>query len=265
MKRQTIRRIWQTHCVCLLFLLWGGRTYAQLQMRVSKVDSAGLIVYTAAHYGYFLTMGDLKNESTNLMGVGMDLGLKTKSNWSFNAGFTYCFSGNVKGTDSLFRMITNSNGSIMDGDGQPAEIDVDQRLWSLRAEAGKIFPVSHNHRNSGIHLKLGAGVEQRYVYIKNPENRVAALTDAYKKGYDRLTMGWTLYQFIGYTHISKTKYTCFYIGMEFMEGFSQRQREWDFSLMGQDNRTFTDITAGVKAGWIIPLYKKEYQDTYYFR
>ena len=264
MARQMFRRIRNAGCA-LLLLLWGGQAHAQTQMLVSKVDSAGLIVYTAAHYGYFLTLGDLKKESANLMGVGMDLGLKTLSNWSFNAGFTYCFSGNVKGTDSLFRMITNSNGSIMDGDGQPADIDVDQRLWCLRAEAGKIFPISRNYRNSSIQLKLGAGVEQRYVYIKNPENRVAALTNEYKKGYDRLSIGCMLYQFVGYTHISKTKYTCFYIGVEVMEGFTHRQRDWDFSLMAKDERSFTDIMAGVKAGWIIPFYKKEYQDTYYFR
>ena len=238
---------------------------AQLQMRVSKTDSAGMMVYTAANYSYSLPYADLFKETTGFMGVGADLGLKTKSNWSFETGFNYYFSGKVKGTDSLFRLITNSTGSIMDGDGQPADIDVDMRMWSLRLAVGKIFPINQDHRNSGIQAKIGAAYSQRYIYIKNPDNRVAALSGDYKKGYDRLTGGFGLYQFVGYVHLSKTKYNCFYIGLEATECFSKRQREWDFSLMGQDDRRFTDIWIGLKAGWIIPLYKKEDQDTYYFR
>ena len=249
--------------LCCLFCL--GNAFCQTQMKVSKTDSAGLIVYTAANYCYNFTLADLQQESANIMGVGMDLGVKLRSNWTFEAGFNYYFSGKVKGTDSLFRLITNNSGSIMDGDGQPAEIDVDQRIWNLRAQVGKIFPIHPEYRNSGIQFKLGAGYGQRYVYIKNPENRVAALTEEYKKGYDRLTAGFTLYEFIGYTHMSRTRYTCFYIGVEATEAFTHRQREWDFSLMGKDGRSFTDVMVGIKGGWIIPLYKKEYQDTYYFR
>lgn len=236
-----------------------------MQMKVSKVDSAGLFVYTAAHYGYMFTMADLQKESANLMGVGADIGLKFKSNWSLDASFSYYFSGKVKGTDTLFRFITNQSGNIMDGDGAPADIDVDQRAWGLRLNVGKIFPVSPNYRNAGIQIKLGANVLQRYVFIKNPDNRVAALTDEYKKGYDRLTLGFGAYQFIGYLHMSKNKYTSFYIGVEASETFGHRQREWDFSAMGKDNRSYTDVMVGLKFGWIVPLYKKEYQDTYYFR
>lgn len=238
---------------------------AQWQMRVSKVDSAGLVVYTAANYGYSVPLLDLKKETTGFMSAGLDVALKSRSNWSLEGGFNYCFSGKVKGTDSLFKHITNSIGSIMDGDGQPADIDVDQRMWNMRIVAGKTFPVSPNYRNAGIQLKLGAGYMQRYVFIKNPDNRVAALTGDYKKGYDRLTGGFTLYQFLGYLHLSKNSHIHFYIGMEATEAFTHRLREWDFSMMCKDERSFTDVWIGIRGGWIIPLYKKEYQDTYYFR
>jgi hypothetical protein len=246
-------------------LLWCTSLPAQLQMRISRVDSAGMMVFTAANYCYSTPLADLAKETSGIMGVGADLGMKTRSNWSLETGFNYYFSGKVKGTDSLFQWITNSTGAIMDGDGQPAEIDVDQRMWNMRIATGKIFPVSPNYRNAGIQTKIGIGYTQRYIYIKNPDNRVAALSGEYKKGYDRLTGGFSLYQFLGYVHLSSTQYTCFYIGIEAMECFSKRQREWDFSIMGKDNRSFTDILVGIKAGWVIPLYKKEYQDTYYFR
>jgi L-cysteine desulfidase len=49
------------------------------------------------------------------MGIGTNLSLKTKSNWTEETGFNYYFAGKVKGVDSLFSMITNSSGLIIDG------------------------------------------------------------------------------------------------------------------------------------------------------
>ncbi len=251
----------------LVIFLPNSFVFSQIQMKRSTTDSAGLIAYISANYSYnfILKNSDLYKESTNLMGVGANLSLKTKSNWTIETGFNYYFAGKVKGTDSMFAMITNAAGLIMDGNGTAANIEVDTRGWSLRLEGGKIFPVSKKMQNAGIHTKLGVGILQRNVFIKNPDNLVACLTEEYKKGYDRLTLGVSLYQYIGYTHLSNIKYSCFYGGIEFYEIFSKRQRDYDFNLMGKDNRKFFDVLIGLKFGWIVPLYKKEYIDTYYFR
>ena len=251
----------------LVIFLPNSFVFSQIQMKRSTTDSAGLIAYVSANYSYnfILKNSDLYKESTNLMGVGANLSLKTKSNWTIETGFNYYFAGKVKGTDSMFAMITNAAGLIMDGNGTAANIEVDTRGWSLRLEGGKIFPISKKMQNAGIHAKLGVGVLQRNVFIKNPDNLVACLTEEYKKGYDRLTLGVSLYQYIGYTHLSNIKYSCFYGGIEFYEIFSKRQRDYDFNLMGKDNRKFFDVLIGLKFGWIVPLYKKEYIDTYYFR
>lgn len=253
--------------ISLIIFLSNSFVFSQVQIKRSTTDSAGLITYISANYSYnfILKNSDLYNESTNLMGIGANLSLKTKSNWTIETGFNYYFAGKVKGTDSMFSMITNAAGLIMDGNGTAANIEVDTRGWSLRLEGGKIFPVSKKMQNAGIHAKLGVGILQRNVFIKNPDNLVACLTEEYKKGYDRLTLGVSLYQYIGYTHLSSIKYSCFYGGIEFYEIFSKRQRDYDFNLMGKDNRKFFDVLIGLKFGWIVPLYKKEYIDTYYFR
>lgn len=253
--------------VYFLFYFFHVSVFSQVQIRQSLVDSAGLIVYISANYSYdfVLKNTDLYQESSNLMTVGLNLSMKTKSNWTVETGFNYMFAGKTKGIDSLFSMITNNAGLIMDGNGSASDIEVDTRGWSLRLEGGKIFPLSKKEQNSGIHVKLGVGVLQRFVFIKNPDNLVPSLTEEYKKGYDRLTLGVSLYQYIGYTRLSNTKFACFYGGVEFYETFSKRQRDYDFNLMGKDNRKFFDAMIGLKFGWIIPLYKKEYIDTYYFR
>jgi len=243
------------------------KVHSQIPIRQSRVDSAGLIAYLSANYSYnfILKNSDLYQESGNIMGIGTNLSLKTKSNWTVETGFNYYFAGKVKGVDSLFSMITNSSGLIIDGNGVPADIEVDTRAWSLRLEGGKIFPLSQKARNAGLHVKLGVGVLQRYIFIKNPYNLVMQLKEEYKKGYDHLTLGITLYQFIGYTRLSYNKFSCFYGGVEFYEVFSKRQREYDFNLMGKDNRKFFDAMIGLKFGWIIPLYKQENVGTYYFK
>lgn len=252
-------------CFLLWFFIFSA--FSQVQMRQSLIDSSGLIAYVSANYSYnfVLKNSDLYKESGNLMGVGINLSLKTKSNWTVETGFNYMFAGKVKGVDSMFSMITNGAGLIMDGNGTPADIEIDTRGWSLRLEGGKIFPISKKEQNSGIHIKVGVGAVQRFVFIKNPDNLVPFLTEEYKKGYDRLTLGISLYQYIGYTRLSNTKFACFYGGVEFYEIFLHRQRAYDFNLMGKDNRKFFDTMIGLKFGWIIPLYKKEYIDTYYFR
>lgn len=253
----------------LFVLLFGFilSSYSQIPIRLSRVDSAGFMVYLSANFSYnfILKSSDLYQESGDLMGIGTNISMKTASNWTLESGFNYYFAGKVKGIDSLFSMIRNSSGLIIDGNGVPADIEVDTRAWSLRVEGGKIFPLNQTARNGGLHLKVGIGVLQRFVFIKNPDNLVLQLSEEYKKGYDRLTLGLTLYQYIGYTRLSYNKYACFYGGLEFYEIFSKRQRAYDFNLMGKDNRTFFDAIIALKFGWIIPLYKKDNVNTYYFR
>ena len=102
------------------------------------------------------------------------------------------------------------------------------------------------------------GVMQHYLYIKNPqqpEDRVPALEPEYLKGYDRLTLGFSLNQFIGYMHLTKKNLLCFYGGVEFAEIFAKRQREYDFNLMRKDDVKLFESMIGLKIGWIIPLYK----------
>jgi hypothetical protein len=132
-------------------------------------------------------------------------------------------------------------------------------------QAGRIIPVTKQYRNSGIWIKMGVGVMQHYMNIKNPENKILSLTPDYRNGYDRLAIGFSLYQFIGYAHMNRKNLFCLYGGIEFSETFAKRQREWDFSLMRKDTTRLFEAMIGFKIGWIIPLYRHNPNTVFYFR
>jgi len=107
---------------------------------------------------------------------------------------------------------------------------------------------------------------QHYLYINNSQtDPTPALSTEYRKGYDRLTLGFSLNQFIGYMHLTKKNLLCFYGGVEFYEIFAARQREYDFTLMRKDDAKLFESLIGIKVGWIIPLYKHNPYSEYEFR
>jgi hypothetical protein len=250
---------------CVILLSPSG--YSQIETRISRTDSAGLFVILTPNFTYNIVMADLRKDYGNNFAIGADIGLKLKSNWSIDFGFKYYFGGNVRQIliDSTFKHI-RVDGFFISSDGAATnEIEVEFRGVSFHLQAGKIIPVTKRYRNSGIWIKAGIGVTQHFMNIKNPENKVYSLTKEYKKGYDKLTLGFSLYQFIGYAHMNRRSLFCVYGGVEFMENFAKRQRAYDYSLMGKDNTKRFEAMIGIKIGWIIPLYRHNPNAVFYYR
>jgi hypothetical protein len=83
---------------------------------------------------------------------------------------------------------------------------------------------------------------------------VPQLTGNYKKGYDRLTNGLAINEFIGYQMLSTNKRVNFYFGFEFTQGFTQSRRDFDFDTRSADTQKRFDSLMGIRAGWILPFY-----------
>ena len=251
-------------------VLMASQGFSQIELPKQRVDSAGLICFMAPNFTYNFTMADLRKEFGNNLSIGTDISLKTKSNWSIDFGFKYYFNGKVNSEilDSTFKYLRpNSTFFISNSGAATGEIAVEFRAISFHLQGGKIIPVSKRFQNSGIWLKIGVGVMQHYLYIKNPEDKnfVPALKPEYKKGYDRLTLGFSLNQFVGYMHLTKKNLLCFYGGVELYEIFAHRQREYDFNLMRKDDAKLFESLIGLKVGWIIPLYKHNPYAEYEYR
>ena len=104
---------------------------------------------------------------------------------------------------------------------------------------------------------------QHKIKIETVGNTVPFLNKEYRKGYDHLSNGLALHQFIGYQYMGNKKTINFFAGFDFFEGFTQNRRDFNFDEMKKDEMKRKDILLGIKAGWILPLYKQAPNSFYY--
>lgn len=199
-------------------------------------------------------------------GVNSNIGgsflVKTKKNILLGADGRFIFSNNLNDT-AVLSGIETELGQIINENGVYANVLMTQRGLTFSGKIGKIFPVFGPNKNSGIMAQLGAGILQHKIRIEVQGNTVPQLEGDYVKGYDRLSNGLMLYQFLGYQHFSNSRLLNFYIGFEAIEGFIKNRRSYDFQLMKKLEESRTDILVGVRLGWSIPLYKKTAREFYY--
>ena len=250
-------------------VLFCGKGYSQIEISESKkkVDSAGLFVILTPNFTYNIVLADLRKEYGNHLAIGTDVGVKLKNNWSIDFGFKYLFGGGIDTSvinTTFLRLLCD--GHFINNKGVATkEVEFEFRGISVHLQGGKIIPVTKRFRNSGIWIKCGIGVTQHFINIKNPGNKVENLRPDYRKGYDRLTLGFSVYQFVGYAHMTKRNLFCVYGGVDFFENFAHRQRDFDFSLMRKDDSKLFEAMIGFKIGWIIPLYKHDPNREFHYR
>jgi hypothetical protein len=173
------------------------------------------------------------------------------------------FGTHVKHEENILSNIAASSGLIIDGDGAWAEVFYYERGFYANARAGKIFPVLNPNPNSGLCVMIGTGLLQHKIRIDNPGNLAPQIKDDYKKGYDKLSNGWALSEFVGYMYMGNRRLITFFAGFEFTQAWTQSRRDFDFVLMKKDESKRFDMLYGFKAGWVVPLYKRS-PAGYYF-
>ena len=241
-----------------VFILVSHQSVAQ----VSVKDSAIAFSMVAVTGSYQVPGGDIADRFGNNFSVGASFQRKMKSNWLWGADMNLIFGGEVKENKILAGLMT-SQGTIIGSNGNYADILLHERGYSLFLKVGKIIPVMGPNKNSGLTVTVGAGFIQHKIRIEDKGNLVPELSSDYQKGYDRLTNGLCLSQFLGYTNFSNSRRLNFYLGLEFMEGFTKNRRSFNFDTAVKDDASRLDFFLGLKLGWIIPLYKKVPKEYYY--
>ena len=195
--------------------------------------------------------------------IGASAGYRTKSNWIFTVGGYYIFGNSVVGKDSLLSSIINSSNIIIGNGGEQAFVDISQQGYLLNFEIGKIFPWAAPNPNSGFMFTLSGGFMEHWIRYNAEGDDVPQILGDYHKGYDRLTNGIILQQFIGYHYQGSTRLLNFYGGFEFTQGFTGNRRSYDIPTMGVKDEDYIDVLFGFKIGWMMPFYKRN-QDKYYY-
>ncbi len=230
--------------------------YLVAQVPSSKMDymeGGNRILDFKITYTYQYVEGDMAQRFGNLNHVGGGIVYKTKKNWAAELELGYQFGNEVKEPGLLY-FLTNSSGVVMNSGGYPANYTLGERGFNFTVKMGKVFALSDYNRNSGIMVMVGAGYYMHKINIQNKANDIPMLTEDLKKGYDRLSGGFGLTEFIGYMFHSQNRFINFYIGFDFVQSFTKSIRGYNYDQMQFDTKKRMDVTNGLRVGWLIPVY-----------
>ncbi|MBP6455295.1 MAG: hypothetical protein KA275_01095 [Chitinophagaceae bacterium] len=212
---------------------------------------------------YDKSLADYAIRFGNGFRIGGGVKYKTKKNLVFGGKFLFIVGGKVKEPGLLQNVYTPINGGIINQYGELLNIGVFQRGYMFGFDAGKVFSLKESEPNNGILALSGIGFIQHKINLFDRDNNIPQLKGEYKKGYDRLTNGLYLHQFVGYQHYSGNKLINYFIGLDFTWGFTQGRRDYWFDLAKPGNDKRNDLMFGIHAGWIIPFYNKNAEEIFY--
>ena len=235
--------------------------YAQVRPK----DSVVFVPMISPSATLYFPGGDLVNRFGITGAIGGSFSIKTRKNWFFSARYEFLFGNNVK-QQEIFDNLKTKGGVIINEDGEPAQLDLFERGFTIFLKYGKVIPGFGEHlslgpnRNSGLLVTGGIGLLQHRIHITGTTPQ---LTDPYIRGYDRLTNGLAVSQFIGYFHLSNNRMLNFYLGIELIQAWTSNKRGYNFDQMAEDTEKRLDMMSGIKIGWALPLYKKVADEFYY--
>lgn len=243
----------------VIFMASTPETRAQVNVR----DSAMFIPMLYANYTFQIPGADMKDRFGSNSNIGGGFQVKMRGGWILGADFNYIFGNNVKGSDTLLKSISTSDGYIINSNGEFTDVYFYERGFYTSLRFGKLFPIWSPNPNSGPLITASVGILQHKIRIENPMNTAPQISGDYKKGYDKLTNGIGISEFIGYQYMGNRRLISFFGGFEFTQAFTQSRRSYDFNLQRYDSKRRVDLLWGFKVGWIIPFYKKTPAGYYY--
>ncbi len=252
----------------VLFVLFPSVLFAQKKKKKEAAQPNARIWNIEAKGAYDMPLADMATRFGNSFRIGAGIKYKTKANWTFGVEHTFIVGGKVKEPGLLSNLYT-ANGGIINDFGEVLNVGIYQRGYMTGVQVGKVLPVLNKYPNSGLTLQTGVGFMQYKINLFDRDNNIAGLktiknTDLdYKKGYDRLTNGVYVKQFVGYTHYSPNKLINYVIGFDAIYGFTQGRRAYFYDVQQPGDAKRSDVMVGFTFAWVIPIYKKIVEDTYY--
>lgn len=244
------------------FLLIVQTIWAQSSMKDSSINASLVTI----HYSFQIPQNNLRERFGNNSAIGIGYTYKTKKKWEMGIQYQFLFGNDVKDTSMLSELRTPSGGIISES-GDFAFYRLLQRGHHVFIHAGYQFLTLGKNPNCGFIAQGGLGFLQHKVAFQNLNDDIPqfnARNKDYQAGYDRYTTGITLTEFIGYRHLSDNGLVNFYLGVEAIQGLTKLRRSYQVDYpVDFENTIRKDFLYGLKAGWILPIYKKPSKDFYY--
>ena len=203
------------------------------------------LILVNIEFGYNLPAGDYSNRFGGNLGIGGGVQYMTKKNLIYGIQGTYHFGNEVK--EDPLSNIRNEDGFLIGNNKIHASIFLRQRALFVGGNIGKLISLSKVNPRSGLRLMLDVGYFQHKIRIQeDPNSFVPIIAGDYKKGWDKMSNGFSLRQFVGYQNLSLDGLLNFYVGFEFMQAFTQNRRMNDFQTFGKLEESRFDMMVGVK-------------------
>ncbi|TNE49243.1 MAG: hypothetical protein EP344_18275 [Bacteroidetes bacterium] len=246
--------------LCFLFFslpMATAQKFPEHREKDPRISEQAMLFHTSM--GVHVPAGDLADRFGTNGAIGGGLEYLSKGNFILGAEGHYLFGGQVK--DDPLSILRTPEGDIIGNNQLIADLALRERGFYLGGLIGKLFTMGE--QRTGIRLTLGAGVFHHKIRLQDNTNSVVQVTGDYAKGYDRLTGGIALNQFLGWQQLPGKGKLNWYAGLELNQGFTKSLRSWDFSEMRKLDGNRTDLRFGIRVGWVLPFYISGAEKIYY--
>lgn len=252
-------RIYFLFAVCAFYLTAQG----QEEEFISDKNYTSAFLITPA-YSFQFPLGDMQKRFGGNSNIGGTLTYQFLKRWHIGVEGGFLFSNNVRENtilDSLATAFDGSNAKFINAlDNSLLGVTLQERGWSVKLVAGKTIILNKKQNplnHSGLLLLTGIGFLEHKILIDVSEEVLPQLNKTYRKGYDRLTNGVVISQFIGGIFLKHKKWLAFYGGLQADIAFTQNRRPWNFDTYSADTKKRIDAFIGIKIGWTIPVFRKK--------
>lgn len=171
------------------------------------------------------------------------------------------FGGQVNEPNLGINLI-NENGSVTGASGFPATVDPTFFGYKIQFNLGKTWQFGESPSWMWVG-KFGLGFLEHKIDFDIANEDVPQLSGEYVKGYDRLTNGILTEFYFGLMHLDQNRLKNFYVGVHASPAFTGERRAFNFDTQTLPIENRFDFLYGIKAGWVLPIYRSV-KDVYYY-
>jgi hypothetical protein len=223
--------------------LTGFTQAPQMQrLAVSNIEVSG---------GFGLPLGAFAERVALVYPVGGGFFRQSAKGWQFGGNAHFLFGEEIKEPGFASNLLP-----LIAGDGSFPGIGATFQGIMAGGFVGKVLPIGKPNGNSGFALRFGGGYLSSWYALRASGGLVPQLAAPYDKGYDRMSTGFYLSQWIGYQLMSNNQSINFYIGIEAVQGLQEHRRGYQYDIGILPSGLRSDLWLGLKAGWFFPLYPR---------
>ena len=208
-------------------------------------------IYLGVFYGLHSPGGDLSDRFGGNFSVGGNLEMVKNKKWIYGVEGQFLFGKKVK--ENVFGGLVTNDGHIIGTNSTLADISIKQRGINLFGKFGRMHDLWSDEHLSGLKWTIGAGFFQHQIRLTEGQGTVPFIEGNYAKGYDRLSNGFGLTEFIGYQFFDGRGRLNFFFGGEFTQAFTKDRRGLNYNTREPVTESRFDMLVGLKIGMQVTI------------